>query len=52
MTKCGNFLCFLVQLRLKVCDPTIIPGKVGEIMETMKERPATLMMLRRESHHK
>lgn len=33
--------------RFTVCDPTIIPGKVGEIMETMEDRPATLMMLRR-----
>ena len=31
-----------------VCDPTIVPGRVGEVMELVANEPATLMLLRRD----
>lgn len=33
--------------KFTVCDPTIIPGRVGEVMETYADTQATLMLLRR-----
>ena len=33
--------------RFTVCDPTILGGDVGETMTLVKEKPATLMVLRR-----
>ena len=33
--------------KFTVCDPTIIPGEVGEVMEPYTDTPATLMLLRR-----
>ena len=43
----GNY--YLHQGRkFTVCDPTIIPGAVGEVMEPYTETPATLMILKRQ----
>ena len=33
--------------RFVVCDPTIMPGRVGQVMDTYANTKATLMLLRR-----